>query len=125
AWQLSSRPPMGPNALLALVLGALVLVLSRRCAFAAVLAASTCTTFGDAVEVAGLSFYSIRIVIMFALIRVIVRGEVKGVRFQAFDALFLAWLMLASMLYVVVDGRYVNFTERLGYLFDAGGLYVA
>ena len=46
------------------------------------------------------------VVLMFALIRVIVRGELKGVRFQAFDALFLAWLMLTSLLYVAVDGSY-------------------
>jgi hypothetical protein len=116
---------MGPNALLALVLGALVLALPRRRAVGALLAASTCTTVGDAVEVGTLNFYSIRIVIIFALIRVIVRGELKGVRFQGFDALFLAWLMLASLLYVAVDGSYVNFSERLGYLFDAGGLYIA
>ena len=100
-------------------------LLPRRHAFGALLAASTCTTGGDAIEVGTLNFYSIRIVIMFALIRVIVRGELKGARFQAFDALFLAWLMLTSLLYVAVDGRYVNFSERLGYLFDAGGLYIA
>src|SRR5262245_4735032 len=116
---------MGPNALIALILGFLILALPRRHAFGAVLAASACTTFGDAVEVAGLSFYSVRIVILFALIRVIARGELKGLRFHAFDALFLAWLMVTSLLYVAVDGRYVNLTERLGYLFDAGGLYIA
>ena len=117
---------MGPNALLALVLGVLACSRCRDGApFGALLAASTCTTCGDALDVGTLSFYSIRIVIMFALIRVIVRGELKGVRFQAFDALFLAWLMLTSLLYVAVDGSYVNFTERLGYLFDAGGLYIA
>ena len=32
--------------------------------------------------------------------------------------------MLASLLYVAVDGSYVNFSERLGYLLDAGGLYI-
>lgn len=116
---------MGPNAVLALVLGALALALPRRRAVGALLAVSVCTTFGDALQVGTLNFYSIRIVIMFVLIRVIVRGELKGVRFQGFDALFLVWLMLASLLYVTLDGSYVNFTERLGYLFDAGGLYIA
>ena len=116
---------MGPNALIGLTLGALLLVLPRRHAFGAVLAASTCTTGGDAVEIGTLSFYSIRIVIMFALIRITVRGEIGGVRFKAFDSLFLAWLMLTSLLYVAADGRFVNLSERVGYLFDAGGLYIA
>jgi hypothetical protein len=115
---------MGPNALIALTLGVLVLALPRRHAFGVLLAASTCTTFGDSVEIATLNFYSVRVVIVFTLIRIMVRGELKGVRFHAFDALFLAWLMLTSLLYVAVDGRYVNFIERLGYLFDVGGLYI-
>lgn len=116
---------MGPNTLLAFLLGFLALLLPRRYAVGALLAASTCTTFGDSVEIGTLNFYSIRVVIMFALIRIIVRGELKGVRFRAFDALFLIWLMVTSLLYVAIDGSYVKFSERLGYLFDAGGLYIA
>src|SRR4051812_42867388 len=116
---------MGPNALLAIVLGVLVLALPRRRAFGATLAASTCTTLGDAIELGTLHFYSIRRVIMFALVRISVRSELGSVRFQAFDGLFLAWLMVTSLLYVAIDGSYVNLTERLGYMFDAGGLYIA
>lgn len=115
---------MGPNALLGIVFGVLALVLPRRCAFGAVLAAGTCTTYGDALDLGGLSFYSIRIVIVFTLVRVIARSELTGVRFQAFDALFAAWLIVTCLLYVTLDGSYVNFTERLGYLGDVGGLYV-
>ena len=33
--------------------------------------------------------------------------------------------MVTSLLYVAVDGSYVNLSERLGYMFDAGGLYIA
>ena len=56
----------------------LVLALPRRRAFGAVLAASTCTTYGDAIELGTLHFYSIRIVIMFALVRIIVRSELRA-----------------------------------------------
>jgi hypothetical protein len=56
---------MGPNVLLGIIFGMLALALPRRRAFGAVLAAGTCTTYGDALDLGGLSFYSIRIVIMF------------------------------------------------------------
>ena len=115
---------MGPNALLGIIFGVLALTLPRHRAFGAVLAAGTCTTYGDALDLGGLSFYSIRIVIVFTLIRVIARSELNGVRFHAFDALLAAWLIAACLLYVALDGSYVNFTERLGYLGDVGGLYV-
>lgn len=115
---------MGPNTLLGIVFGVLVLALPRRFAFGAILATATYTTYGDALDLGGLSFYSIRIVIVLALVRVIARGDLNGVRFKAFDALFAAWLIASCLLYVTLDGRYVNSSERLGYLGDVGGLYV-
>ena len=115
---------MGPNTLLGICLGVLALALPRRCAFGAVLAAGTYTTYGDALDLGGLSFYSIRIVIVFTLVRVIARSDLNGIRFQAFDALFAAWLIVTNLLYVTFDGSYVALSEQLGYLGDAGGLYV-
>ena len=115
---------MGPNTLLGIILGVLALALPRHRAFGAVLAAGTCTTYGDALDLGGLSFYSIRIVIVLTTVRVIARGELNGVRFHAFDALFAAWLIVTCLLYVTLDGSYVNFSERLGYMGDVGGLYI-
>ena len=117
-------PPMGPNVILAIIFGMLVLALPRCRAFGAVLGVSAFTTFGDPIVLGGLSFYSIRITIMFAMARIIARGELQAVRFRAFDALVLAWLAVTTLLYVALDGSYVNVTERLGYLFDVGGLYI-
>lgn len=115
---------MGPNALLGIIFGVLALVLPRRRAFGAILAAGTYTTYGDPLDLGGLSFYSIRVVIVLTLVRVIVRSELNRTRFKAFDALFLAWLIATSLLYVTFDGSYINFSERLGYLGDVGGLYI-
>lgn len=115
---------MGPNSVIGICLGVLALVLPRRLAFGAVLASVIYTTYGDALELGGLSFFSIRIVIIFTLVRVIVRSELKGVRLQPFDGLIAAWLLATNILYVALDGRFVNFSERLGYLGDVGGLYV-
>lgn len=115
---------MGPNSVLGISLGVLALVLPRRLAFGAVLASVIYTTYGDALDLGGLSFFSIRIVIIFTLVRVIARSELKGVRLHPFDALIAAWLLATNVMYVVLDGSFVNFSERLGYLGDVGGLYV-
>lgn len=115
---------MGPNAVLAIVLGMLGFVLPRSRAFGVVLAACLYTTHGDGVELGELHFYSIRILILFVLIRVVVRGELNAIRLRAFDILFFAWLIATNILYVAFDGSYVNFSERLGDMYDVGGLYI-
>jgi hypothetical protein len=105
-------------------LGCLLLVLPRRYAFLPMLIGGCYMTLGQALIVGGLHFYLIRILILFGFARIVLRGEVFRVRPNRIDKLLLAWLAVSSFLYILVDGTDISPTERLGYAYNAVGIYV-
>lgn len=107
----------------ALCLGFLLLVLPRRYALIPMLMAGCYMTLGQALIIDGLHWYLFRILILFGMMRIIVRKELFAIEPNAIDKVLVAWLLVSSLLYVLVDGTYVRATERLGYVYDAVGTY--
>jgi hypothetical protein len=106
-----------------LCLGILLLVLPRRSAIAPLLLAGCYMTLGQSLTVGGLHLYLIRILILFGIIRIVLRRELFEVTPSGVDIILLVWLLVSSLLYVIADGRYVQTQERLGYIYDAIGVY--
>jgi hypothetical protein len=61
---------------------------------------------------------------MFGLVRIIVRGELFGIKPNAIDKVLIAWLLVGSFLYVLVDGTHVPLSGRLGHAYTVAGIYV-
>jgi hypothetical protein len=80
-------------------------------------------TLGQALVLGGLNFYLIRVLILFGMTRVIVRRELFSIKPNGIDKVWIAWLLVSSLLYVLVDGTHVPTSERLGYVYDAVGIY--
>src|SRR4051812_45009140 len=106
-----------------LCLGVLLLVLPRRSAVAPLLLSGCYMTLGQSLTIAGLHLYLIRILILFGMARIILRREFVEVNASPVDKILVIWLLVSSLLYVIVDGRYVQTQERLGYMYDAIGVY--
>jgi hypothetical protein len=105
------------------VLGFLVLVLPRRYALVPMLIAGCYMTLGQALLLGGIHLYLMRILILFGIVRVVIRRELFRVHPNGIDRVWLAWLLVSCLLYVVADGTHVPALERLGDLYNAVGIY--
>lgn len=106
-----------------LCLGFLLIGLPRRYALAPMLIAGCYMTLGQVLVVGGLHFYLLRILILFGLVRLVLRKEMLSVKLTVIDKLLLAWVVVHSFLYILFDGTNVNLTERLGVAYNALGIY--
>jgi hypothetical protein len=102
----------------------LQLVLPRRYAFAPVIVAGCYMTLGQALLIAGLHFYLLRVLIVFGLIRVLLRGELSGLRPNGIDGVLIANLLVSTFLFVLFDGTNATLIGRLGAAYDAIGAYI-
>ena len=115
---------LSPVALsLTLVLGVLLLALPRRLALLPILCGVIFIPADQRIIIATLDFSMIRILVLFAAARVIVRGELRPLKLNAIDfcvfALPFIYIVTATLLYGTV-GAFVN---RLGIAFDLIGVY--
>lgn len=81
-------------------------------------------TLGHALIVGGLHFYLIRILILFGMFRIFMRGEIFSIRLNPIDKVLLAWLMVSSLFFVLFDGTNARITERLGSIYNTLGIYL-
>ncbi|TKB74839.1 MAG: hypothetical protein E8D46_04595 [Nitrospira sp.] len=108
---------------LTLCLGILLVVLPRRYALVPMLIGGCYMTLGQFLLVGGMHFYLLRILILFGVVRLVVRQEVLNIKLNVFDKLLIAWVVVHSFLYVLFDGSHVSFNERLGAAYNSLGIY--
>lgn len=106
-----------------LCLGMLLLILPRRFALGPLMAAACYMTFGQALMIGPLHVYLIRLVILFGIVRIVIRKELFAIVPSRLDGLLVSWLFVSALLYVLVNGEYVSPVERFGYVYDSLGLY--
>ena len=73
--------------------------------------------------IAGLDFTVLRILVVAGVLRILVRGERKGINWNVFDKLLVGWAVCGAVVYVFQWGDTRALVNRCGYLFDAIGLY--
>jgi hypothetical protein len=73
--------------------------------------------------IATLDFNMVRILIVFGWLRLALRGELRPLKLNAVDLAFVSWIVLAGTGYVLRQGDFGSFVYRLGFAFDALGIY--
>lgn len=109
--------------LFVLLMGLLVLMLPRRHAILPVLVVGTLIPLGQSVVLAGLHFYMLRIILPFAWLRVLLRGEYRLRSMHPVDKLLIAYVLSGIMTYVLLRQSYGAFENRMGQAYNAVGIY--
>jgi hypothetical protein len=78
---------------------------------------------GQGIVVAGLHFYFFRLLLMLGLARVIIKGELRDVRWTPMDKGFLWWSAVALICGVLVKPSMPQFINFAGFVFNALGCY--
>jgi len=116
--------PLNPATLaLTLLLGSSLLFLPRRWAALPVLVAAIFIPPDQRVIVATLDFNMMRVLILFAFVRLLQRGELRSVRLSSLDGLVIALMLTMIFTATVREGTLAQFVARLGKTFDSFGLY--
>jgi hypothetical protein len=106
-----------------LLMGLLMLVLPRRYALFPVIAMVCYMTMGQRLIVFGLNFTLIRVLLLFAFVRVVARGEMQIGGFGAIDRIVVWWVLSSVLTYSLLWKTGEAFVNRLGLAYDALGLY--
>lgn len=106
-----------------LIMGFLVLFLPRRSVFIPFIITACYITSGQQVLIWGFHFYAIRIVILIAWIRLIVRGEIFALRLNSIDKVFIWWCVVGFIAAALLWQTSEALTYRFGVTYNAVGLY--
>jgi len=116
-----------PAALVCLLVAVVLLFgLRRRYAFIPLLVASLFIPLSQEVMVAGLHLTISRILLLFAWIRLLkTRHEEgrSGMRWTRLDTVFLAYCLVNAVAYFILWGEFGALVNRLGFLYNALGIY--
>jgi len=113
--------PLGLAAVL--VLGVATLVLPRRYAIAPMILLVCLIPARQRLVVASIDFTLLRIMVMFAWIRLLTRGELFALRLIPLDYAIIAWTVFATLIPVIRTGSSGALVNGLGHSFDAIGMY--
>jgi len=100
-----------------------ILALPLRFVTLPLLAGACYMTLGQGVEIAGLSFPMIRLLIAVGFIRIILRREKRTGRFNSLDKLMVAWAAWAVFSSLFHGDPSQAFVNRLGLVYNACGVY--
>lgn len=107
--------PLG--AVLTLAFCVAVYCLSRRRAVVAIIAAVCYLTQGQDLDI-GFNFTAIRLVLLAGLIRVIVRGELRQLQFNAIDRALIAYSLSILIISVIRSGTVAALVYQIGCLYN-------
>ncbi|MGA4578904.1 O-antigen ligase family protein [Limisphaera sp. VF-2] len=115
---------MTPLAFTFLLLATLAIwVLPRHLAAVPLLAGACYMTLGQGIEVAGLNFPIIRLLLLAGVLRVLVRGERPAGGFIGMDKLFLAWAAWAILASAFHENPGATLQFHLGMVYNALCIY--
>lgn len=109
----------------ALLMGALLVVLPRRYALLPIALITCYMTFGQKLVVAGLDFTMLRLLLLFAFVRFVVRREFRAFKWLRLDTVMLLWAFFSVAMYTLLWQTTDAFVNRLGVVYTALGLYFA
>lgn len=113
--------PLGLAALV--IFGLLVVTLPRRHAILPILLLTALIPTAQRVVVVTLDFSLLRILILAAIGRILIRGEHRSVRLQPVDKLVIAWIGVTFVAWIALRGTPAAAIYRTGLSFDILGLY--
>ncbi|MHC5023885.1 MAG: hypothetical protein ACYTGG_08225 [Planctomycetota bacterium] len=106
-----------------LVLGAAMVLLPRRYATVPMILMACVVGPAQRIVFVTLDFNLIRILILFGWMRLLLRHELRPVPRRALDTVVVLWVLAATSVFVLYHGTWPMLVNRLGFMFDALGLY--
>lgn len=105
-------------------LGVLLLVLPRRYALVPLMIGGCYMTLGQVLMIGPLHFTIFRILIFFGWVRISLRNEIAGIKFNTIDKILIAWVITSSALYIILRGGASEaLIYRLGTSYNTIGIY--
>jgi hypothetical protein len=109
--------------LFSLGMSGLLLAVPRRYAILPIVILICYMTMGERIVVLGLNFTMVRILLVFGWVRLLAKGELVRMRWNAVDKLIIAWAIVRTVNYTLVVGSSAALINRLGYAYDIVGAY--
>jgi hypothetical protein len=106
-----------------ITIGLLIFVLPRQLVFIPFIIAVCYITFGQQLVIWDLNFTVIRIFILLAWIRLIIRGEIRGFKLNTIDKAVIWWVVISCIAHTLLWQTSGAFIYRLGRGYNAAGLY--
>ncbi len=106
-----------------ILMGILLLVLPRRYALLPIIALVCYMTMGMRIMIGPLNFTMLRVVLPFGWLRLILRGELKEIKFNPIDKTILLWVFVSIVTYTLLWQTGDAFKYRLGFAYDCLGFY--
>lgn len=106
-----------------LVCGLAMLALPRRYAVWPIIVTACFVAMAQRVVVLGLDFSLLRILVLFGWVRVLARGEFVGFTCKPLDYVLIVYAVTNTLTYTMLIGSMDAFVNRLGFSFDAVGMY--
>lgn len=113
--------PVGLAAVI--VLGLIVLLVPRRYAIVPFLIMACFVASRQRIVVFTLDFNLLRVLVLFGWMRILLRAETIGFVWKSLDTVFLLWAISSTTLYTILYGTTAALINRLGFMFDAAGMY--
>jgi hypothetical protein len=102
---------------------ALTLLVPRQYAILAILIPSIFVTEAQRILICGVGFDTMRILILFGVVRVVVRGEVSELSLCAIDKIFILWIVMRIVCHTLLWGTGSALVYQLGAAYTAMGLF--
>jgi hypothetical protein len=120
----ASQTTVHPLGLLAVVvLGLCVLLLPRRWSVLPLLIMACFVPSAQMIVIAGLHFNFLRLMVLFGVIRLIINREYINFVWKSLDKVIMLWTISSTLIYVIQQGSFSAFVNRLGFAFDVFGMY--
>ncbi len=113
--------PIGVGAMV--VLGFMMLVVPRKWALVVMLVMACFVSPAQRIVVMGVDFNMLRVMILAGWLRLMLRSEYRGYTPKPIDGVMLAWVLVGSVMMTILYGTGVIAMNRLGYMYDALGMY--
>lgn len=112
-----------PLALVAvLILGIALLTLPRRWSVLPMIVIACFISSVQKITILGMDFTLLRIMVVFGVMRLMIRKE-KLDSWKPLDKIIIAWIISSTLIYTLQQGTFSALIYRLGYGFDALGMY--
>ncbi len=113
--------PIGLSAVI--ILGLCILSVPRRWSVLPLLVMACFVSSAQRIVIAGLDFDLLRIMVLFGVIRLVVKREYVGFVWKSLDTAMVFWAVSSMFFYTFRLGTFSAFVNRLGFGFDAFGMY--
>lgn len=107
----------------ALLMGILLVALPRRYSVFPILVLVSYMTMGTNIVVGGLNFTMLRLLLVFGWARLIIRGELQGVKLNRIDKTIIAFVISSVVTYTLLWGTYDKFKNKLGLAYNVIGFF--